>query len=97
MKIDHIAIQVDDPKKAADWYQNKFGAKVLYVDDTWGFIEFENIKLAFVVKNQHPAHFAFEVDELTTGKLHRDGSRSVYERDPWNNIYELVKYPKGEE
>ena len=31
--------------------------------------------------------------ELEGGKLHRDGSESVYKRDPWGNIYELVKYP----
>ena len=55
-------------------------------------MKFENVKLAFVVKTQHPAHFAFEVDELEGGKLHRDGSRSVYRKDPWGNIYELVKY-----
>ena len=36
---------------------------------------------------------AFEVDELDGGKLHRDGSVSVYKRDPWGNIYEFVKYP----
>ena len=92
VKVDHIAIQVEDPRAAAEWYTENFGAALLYVDDTWGFVEFENIKLAFVVKRQHPAHFAFEVDELAEGKLHRDGSKSVYKRDPWGNIYELVKY-----
>ena len=91
-RLDHIAIQVEDPRAAADWYIKNFGAELLYVDDTWGFVEFENIKLAFVVKNQHPAHFAFEVEELVNGTLHRDGSRSVYKRDPWGNIYELIKY-----
>ena len=97
MKIDHVAIQVDSPREAAEWYIENFGAKLLYVDDTWGFIEFDNIKLAFVVKSQHPAHFAFEVEELSAGKLHRDGSRSVYKRDPWGNIYELVKYQEERE
>ena len=90
--IDHIAIQVEDPKQAADWYIDNFGAEPLYVDDTWGFVQFQNIKLAFVVKKQHPAHFAFKVEELDGGKLHRDGSRSIYKADPWGNIYELIKY-----
>jgi len=92
VKVDHIAIQVDNPQKAAEWYIENFGAELLYVDDTWGFVGFENIKLAFVVKSQHPAHFAFEKPDLEVGKLHRDGSRSQYKRDPWGNIYELVKY-----
>ena len=92
MKVDHIAIQVDSPRKAVEWYMENFSAELLYVDDTWGFVEFENVKLAFVIKKQHPAHFAFEVKELEGGKVHRDGSTSVYKRDPWGNIYELVKY-----
>ena len=97
MRVDHIAIQVDNPREAADWYVQNFDAKLLYVDDTWGFVEFENIKLAFVVKTQHPAHFAFEVDGFEKSdrvKKHRDGSESVYKKDPWGNVYELVKYEK---
>ena len=93
MKIDHIAITVKSPVEAAEWYCEQLGAKPLYSDPTWSLVEFENVKLAFVVKEQHPPHFAFEVDELDGGKLHRDGSVSVYKRDPWGNIYELVKYP----
>lgn len=92
MKVDHIAIQVEDPREAAEWYIDNFGAELLYVDDTWGFVKFENIKLAFVVKSQHPAHFAFEAADLEGGKTHRDGSISTYKRDPWGNIYELIKY-----
>ena len=30
-KIDHIAHQVDDPRKAAEWYCENFGAEALYV------------------------------------------------------------------
>ena len=97
MRVDHIAIQVDNPREAADWYVQNFDAKLLYVDDTWGFVEFENIKLAFVVKTQHPAHFAFETPDLEGGKDHRDGSRSTYKRDPWGNIYELIRYPDEQE
>ncbi len=97
MKVDHIAIQVDNPREAAEWYIQNFGATLLYVDDTWGFVEFENIKLAFVVKTQHPAHFAFEVPDLEGGKNHRDGTKSVYKKDPWGNIYEMIRYPNEQE
>lgn len=92
MKIDHVAIHVDDPRNAAEWYIKTFGAELLYADETWAFVQFENIKLAFVIKTQHPAHIAFEAPDLEDGRLHRDGSRSVYKRDPWGNIYELIKY-----
>lgn len=92
MKVDHIAIQVESPQEAAEWYISNYGAELLYVDDTWGFIQFENIKLAFVVKTQHPAHFAFETSDFEGGKIHRDGSKSVYRRDPWGNIFELITY-----
>jgi len=96
MKIDHVAIVVDDPRSAAEWYASRFMASVLYADDTWAFIQFENIKLAFVTKTQHPPHFAFRVDNntLSGGKTHRDGTVSVYKKDPWGNFYELIKYPE---
>jgi len=87
MKIDHVAIQVDDPRNAAEWYVKVFDAELLYVDDTWASVQFENIKLAFVIKSQHPPHIAFEADDIEGGKLHRDESTSVYKRDPWGNIY----------
>mgnify|MGYP003137173884 FL=1 len=96
-KLDHIALQVEEPRKAAEWYCENFGAEVLYVDDTWAFIQFENIKLAFVIRGQHPPHIAFEVDDFEEGdkvKGHRDGTSSAYKRDPFGNIYELIKYPK---
>lgn len=92
MIVDHVAIQVDSPREAVEWYVNKWDAKPLYVDDTWGLVQFENIKLAFVISQQHPAHFAFKVTELAAGKMHRDGTRSRYDRDPWGNIYELIEY-----
>ena len=95
MKIDHIALSVDDPKAAAKWYCENFGAELLYSDDTWAFIQFENIKMAFVVPEQHPEHFAFLVDSFDEDDKvneHRDGSISVYKQDPWGNSFELIKY-----
>ena len=47
------------------------------------------------MKGKHPAHFAFEVEEFDKDdkvKKHRDGSNSVYKKDPWGNIYELINY-----
>jgi len=92
MKVDHIALEVDNPSDAASWYCENFGATLIFKDETWAFVQFENIKLAFVIPSQHPAHIAFEEKGLTAGKLHRDGSRSVYKKDPFGNFYELINY-----
>ena len=43
--IDHIAIQVNDIKKSVEFYTNRFKCKVLYQDESWGFLEFENTKV----------------------------------------------------
>ena len=95
--IDHIALTVEDPKEAANWYIDNFSGELLYCDDTWSFVQFKNIKMAFVKKGTHPAHFAFKVDcfdEQDTVKKHRDNTLSCYKKDPWGNIYELIKYPE---
>tara|TARA_B100000700_G_C15018345_1_gene844460 strand:+ start:1863 stop:2150 length:288 start_codon:yes stop_codon:yes gene_type:complete len=95
MKIDHLAIQVPNPTAAAEWYSSNFEGKILYSDETWSIVKFGETKLAFVLPKQHPAHFAFEVqgfDRKDKVKTHRDGSQSVYKKDPWGNIYELIKY-----
>ena len=95
MKVDHIAISVESPSEAAEWYSKKFTGDILYADDTWAVVQFENIKLAFVVSSQHPAHFAFKVNAFGNSdvvKTHRDGTESSYKKDPWGNIYELIRY-----
>jgi catechol 2,3-dioxygenase-like lactoylglutathione lyase family enzyme len=94
MKIDHIAFIVKNPREVAQWYCEKFDANLLYADDTWSFIEFDNIKMAFTVEGHHPQHVAFEVPTLKKGKLHRDGSESVYQMDPFGMWIEYIKYPK---
>ena len=80
--------------KQLSGYINNWHAEALYIDDSWGMVQFENIKLAFVIKKQHPPHLAFAVDELIGGKMHRDGSRSMYRSDPWGNMLEIIKYPE---
>ena len=100
MKLDHVALQVEDPTQAANWYKEKFEADIIYCDKTWSFVQLENIKIAFVVKTQHPRHIAFEVQEFDPSdkvKKHRDGSSSIYKRDPWGNVIEYIKYPSEED
>ena len=98
-KIDHIALVVENPPEVANWYMENFNADLLYSDDTWAFIQFSNLKMAFVKKGTHPGHFAIEVTGFEKDdkvKKHRDDTSSVYKKDPWGNIYELIKYPETE-
>ena len=98
MVIDHIAIQVDNVQDSAYWYEEQYGCSIEYCDSTWALLQFENVKLALVIKEEHPPHIAFEVDEIDKdlpmeSKLHRDGSISKYTEDPSGNKIELIKYP----
>ena len=57
--------------------------------------QFDNIKLALVLPQDHPAHIAFESDDLTNPTKHRDGSESVYDHDTFGNIIEYIRYEKS--
>ena len=96
MKIDHIALQVGDIYEACEWYHVRFGANVLYFDQTWALLEFDNIKMALVLPNQHQNHVAIEVNPEKWPNLefkqHRDGSNYHYLTDPWGNCVELINY-----
>ena len=95
-QIDHIAIQVEDINKSLKWYAEKFHFEKIYSDDTWAMIKFSNIKLALVVKSQHPNHFAVLNDEIVKDDVdvvkHRDKSISKYIKDIDGNFIELIKY-----
>ena len=90
--VDHIAVVVKDTISAAKWYSKNYGAKIEYVDSSWSLVSFSNVKLAFVLEGQHPPHFAFEDGNLKEGNEHRDGSVSIYKKDPWDNVIEIVNY-----
>ena len=93
--VDHIAIQVSNIKKSINWYKEKYNCKIIYSDDTWGFIQFKNIKLAMVTHTEHPPHFAILDETIEEGKdtvKHRDGSISKYVNDLDGNFIELIKY-----
>jgi catechol 2,3-dioxygenase-like lactoylglutathione lyase family enzyme len=90
--IDHVAITVENVQAAVDWYTANFSCTILYQDDTWAFLEFSNMKLALVVPRQHPPHVAFthpQAEKFGKLKQHRDGTRSVYIRDPSGNSVEI--------
>ena len=93
--IDHLAICTDDISKSVTWYKENFSCDTLYQDDSWAMLEFQNIKLALVLPEQHPFHFAIlkdDVEEYGTPTTHRDGSVSVYIKDCSGNNIEILRY-----
>ena len=94
--IDHIAIESNDIARSVDWYKNNFNCKVKYQDKSWAMLLFENVSVALVIPGQHPPHFAV-VDEtigkLSKSKVHRDGIKYLYEKDPDKNYIERIDKP----
>jgi hypothetical protein len=90
--VDHIAVTVSDVRGTVDWYLKNFKCQVTYQDDSWALLEFANIRVAFVLPQQHPPHFALLRDPALVGepKTHRDGTRSVYLHDPSGNSVEVL-------
>ena len=92
--IDHVAIAVTDISVALEWYRRHFQCEVAYQDETWALLQFENIKLALVIAEQHPAHLGFfrsDAADFGTLKPHRDGTKSVYIKDPAGNSLEILE------
>jgi catechol 2,3-dioxygenase-like lactoylglutathione lyase family enzyme len=90
--VDHVAVSVKNVQETVDWYSKNFDCTVKYQDETWALVEFANIRLAFVLPEQHPPHFALLGDPAQYGepKTHRDGTRSVYVKDPSGNDIEIL-------
>jgi Predicted ring-cleavage extradiol dioxygenase len=101
--FDHAAQVVPDIAEAVAWYQRVLpDVRVLHQDATWAFIEAGGAKLAFVVKDQHPGHLAWRVDDAELERLaaehgkqikpHRDGTRSFYLEAPGGQGVEIISY-----
>lgn len=94
--IHHVAIPVPNVAQAVEWYTSRFHCDVEYVDDTWALLAFANTKLALVLPEEHPSHFAVcRPDAHTFGDLvtHRDGLNSVYITDAFGNSIEVLEDP----
>ena len=93
--IDHLAICTNDIARSVTWYTDNITCDILYQDKSWAMLEFENVKLALVLPDQHPFHFAILKDDVESyGEpvTHRDGSVSVYIKDRSGNNIEILKY-----
>lgn len=101
--FDHVAQVVPDVADAVAWYRNLLPeTNVLYQDATWAFVEVGGVKLAFVVKDQHPGHIAWRVDNVELERLaekygkeikpHRDGTHSFYLEAPGGQSVEIISF-----
>jgi catechol 2,3-dioxygenase-like lactoylglutathione lyase family enzyme len=92
-RIEHVAIAVADIDSAVNWYTSNFRCAVAYRDATWALLDFDNVKLALVIPEQHPPHIAVTnaaADRFGTLSTHRDGTRSTYVMDPAGNSVEIM-------
>ena len=94
--IDHIALQTKNINKSVDWFLNKFKCSVKYQDKSYAMLEFENMKLALVLPDQHPPHIVIscvDIEEQGKPGKHRDKSEFLYIKDINENVFELIRYP----
>ena len=96
--LHHVAIQVKDIERALQWYSENFNSEIVYLDETWALLRFQNIYLALVVPGQHPPHIAIEhsgAESYGTLTRHRDGTESIYINDSEGNTIEMMKPVSG--
>ena len=98
MKLDHIAVCVNDIEESITWYKDNFNARVTYCDSTWAMLDVHGTQIALTMPEEHPAHIAFSVDSFSEHvseeeiNTHRDKSKYVYLKDPSGNTIELIAY-----
>ncbi len=93
-RLDHVALPVTDVAAAVDWYTEHFDCDVAYQDETWATLQFDNIRLALVIPQEHPGHIAVPTDNADAhgaAHKHRDGTRSAYVKDPFGNVVEYLE------
>ena len=101
--FDHVAQVVPDIAEAVAFYTELVpGAQVLHQDTTWAFVDAGGVKLAFVVRDQHPNHLAWRVSAADLERLaeqygrtiqpHRDGTRSFYLDAPGGQAIEIITF-----
>jgi hypothetical protein len=102
--FDHVAQQVPEVAATVAWYLRTVpGARVLYQDATWAFIEAAGTRLAFIQQGQHPDHIAWRVSDENLERLaaahgqtvrtHRDKTRSFHLEAPGGRWIEFISYP----
>ena len=101
IRFDHVAVNVSNIARSAEWYRSTMGATVLYQDETWAFLEAGGVRIALTMRSQHPPHIAFSIVPvpppgfLEGAKKHRDGTISRYIVDPDGNAIEWIYIPEN--
>lgn len=93
--IDHVAISVRSIAESVEWYSSRFRCKVIYRDETWAMLAFDNIRLALIASGTHPPHIGFvrpDAESFGPLKPHRDGTQSTYITDPSGNTIEILAH-----
>lgn len=100
MKLDHVAVVVNNVFKAIPYYKEAYSAIVIYEDPSWAMLQIGDTKIALVTKEEHKPHIAFRCDSIedfpegSEIKVHRDGSFYSYQEDLDGNVIERIYYPK---
>ncbi len=58
--------------------------------------EISSFEFVHIGNHSHTHEYLIDQTNEDKPKKHRDGSSSVYKRDPFGNIYELIKYKEEE-
>jgi len=99
MKVDHIAVLVDDLEVSQQWYEKYCDAHLVFDDYKYKRMKVDNTYIALISKKHYQhAHFGILVDSVdkfpNNGKIvhHRDGTIGCYLQDPDGNIVEYIYY-----
>ena len=99
MKVDHIAVLVDDLEVSQQWYEKYCNADLVFEDPKYKRMKVDNTYIALISKKHYQhAHLGILVDSVDSfpdnGKIvhHRDGTIGCYLQDPDGNIVEYIYY-----
>jgi len=99
MKVDHIAILVDNLDDSQAWYEEKCKAELIFEDEKYKRMKVENTNIALISKHHYQhAHIGLLVENTDkfpeNGKIihHRDGTIGCYLTDPDGNVVEYIYY-----
>jgi len=100
MKVDHIAVLVDNLDESQCWYEQYCDASLVFEDIKYKRMKVDNTYIALISKNHYQhAHIGILVDSKdkfpNNGKIveHRDGTIGCYLQDPDGNMVEYIYYP----
>lgn len=100
MKVDHIAILVENLDISQEWYEQNCSAVLVYGDHKYRRMKVQNTTIALISKYHYDhAHIGLLVHDYADlpsniGRIvhHRDGTTGCYVPDPDGNMVEFIHY-----